>query len=36
MVLAPRGARGRRALIMGGVTFVRTRDSKLLLAFTAK
>ena len=36
MVLAARGARGRRALIMGGVTLVRTRDSKLALALTAK
>ena len=36
MVEAARGARGRRALIMGGVTLVRTRDSKLALALTAK
>ena len=36
MVLAARGARGRRALIWGGVTLVRTRDSKLPLALTAK
>ena len=36
MVLAARGARGRSALIMGGVTLVRTRDSKLALALTAK
>ena len=31
MVLTPRGARGRSALIIGGVTLVRTRDSKLPL-----
>ena len=31
----PRGARGRSALIIGGVTLVRTRDSKLPLALTA-
>ena len=36
MVEAARGARGRRALIWGGVTLVRTRDSKLPLALTAK
>ena len=36
MVLTPRGARGRSALIIGGVTLVRTRDSKLPLALTAK
>ena len=36
MVEAARGARGRSALIMGGVTLVRTRDSKLALALTAK
>ena len=36
MVEAARGARGRRALIWGGVTLVRTRDSKLPLALVAK
>ena len=36
MVEAARGARGRRALIMGGVTLVRTRDSKLALAEVAR
>ena len=36
MVLTARGARGRSALIMGGVTLVRTMDSKLALALTEK
>ena len=31
----PQGRRGRSALIIGGVTLVRTRDSKLPLALTA-